>query len=174
MTAEEQSAFLVGLSEIAGALIGTWLVGLFFYLELDSRRTEFKAASHGYLRAGARGVFIQYSIPLFVSLAFLALEPIWGRLLFAALGLVLLVTTANTIRLTLTRRSSTQSFGIRANEWTTSAAVVVLVALPWVLGGLTPRPEDFFPSLLIALGAGFASTVTMVMAEFDTKREANR
>jgi hypothetical protein len=39
--------------------------------------------------------------------------------------------------------------------------------LPWVIGGWVPPPSAFIPSLLLVLAAGFASTVALVMAEFD-------
>jgi hypothetical protein len=43
----------------------------------------------------------------------------------------------------------------------------VAVVLPWVIGGWVPPPSAFIPSLLLVLAAGFASTVALVMAEFD-------
>ena len=53
------------------------------------------------------------------------------------------------------------------NEWVTSAAVLTALMLPWILGGWVPEPPAFIPSLILVLGAGFASTAALVMAEFD-------
>jgi hypothetical protein len=53
------------------------------------------------------------------------------------------------------------------NEWATSAAVLIALILPWVIGGWVPEPAAFVPSLLLFLTAGFSSTAALVMAEFD-------
>lgn len=67
------------------------------------------------------------------------------------------------------------SLALATNEWATSAAVVVLVALPWVLGGWAPDATAFIPSLLLAVAAGFTSTAALVMSLFDTTmRETTR
>ena len=52
-------------------------------------------------------------------------------------------------------------------ESLTNAAVLVAVMLPWVVGGWVPPPSAFIPWLLFVLAAGFASTVALVIAEFD-------
>ena len=167
---EDESEFLIGMAEIAGTLIGAWLVGLFFYLDLDARRGEFRGASHRYIRAGTRGVFALFAIPLLMPLVLITQQPVWGAVLFAALSVILIGTTYSTIRLVMARKSSTQSFAILLNEWAGNVAIIALVVLPWVRGGSSPLAADFIPSLVIALGAGFANTVTFVMAEFDAKR----
>lgn len=167
---EDQSEFLIGLAGIAGTLIGTWLVGLFFYLDLDARQGELTVASRSYLRAGTRSVFTLYAIPLLVPLPLITLAPVWGAVLFAALSVILLATTVSTVRLVLARGSSAPTAALLVNEWAGAVANIAIVTLPWVLGGLPPRAADFIPSLIIALGSGFASTITLVLAEFDAKR----
>lgn len=110
--------FLLGLAGVSATLLGTFIVGVFFYIESGlHRRLSGSIAAHRYLRSGMRWVFAAYSLPLLVAL--------------------------------------------------TNAAVVVAVVLPWVIGGWVPAPSAFIPSLLIVLAAGFASTVALVMAEFD-------
>lgn len=163
-----QSEFLIGLAEVAGTLLGTFLVGVFFYLDLGARRST--VADNRYLRAGVRSVFALYAIPLLVPIALLAVGPVWGALVFAVLAVVLVMTAVATARLVLTPRGVRQATTLIVNEWLGIAAVLVLVALPWILGGFTPQPSDFNASYLLALAAGFASTVTLIMKEFDAKR----
>lgn len=166
-----EGEFFSGLAEVAGTLLGTFLVGLFFYLDLDAHRGR-RVADDRYLRAGVRSVFILYAIPLFVPITFIALEPVWGRMLFATLSVLLVAATVSTGRRILTPRGSAQSPTVIINEWAGMIGTIPLVALPWVLGGLAPRPADFNASLLLALGFGFSSTVTLIMNEFDAKRDA--
>lgn len=156
------------MAEVAGTLLGTFLVGLFFYLELDGRRE--RVADDQYLRAGVLSVFVLYSIPVFVPIAFIALGTLWATLLFASLSVLLLATVVATVRLILTRRGARQSITLIVNEWAGIPLVLGLVALPWILGGLAPRPADFNASLFIALLVGFLNTVTLIMNEFDAKR----
>lgn len=110
--------FLLGLAGVSATLLGTFIVGVFFYIESGlHRRLSGSIAADRFLRSGMRWVFAAYSLPLLVAI--------------------------------------------------TNAAVVVAVVLPWVIGGWVPAPSAFIPSLLIVLAAGFASTVALVMAEFD-------
>jgi hypothetical protein len=114
-----------------------------------------------------RWVFTAYALPLFVALALAALDPLWGTLAFIVLGVVLLVMSVDTGRRILMKGRSGASKAVVVNEWVTSAAVLTALMLPWVLGGWVPEPSAFIPSLLLVLGAGFASTAALVMAEFD-------
>jgi hypothetical protein len=45
--------------------------------------------------------------------------------------------------------------------------MVVLLALPWVLGGFPPHPEAYVVTLLLAAAMAFVSTVSMVMFTFE-------
>ena len=78
-----------------------------------------------------------------------------------------MLTSIDTGRRILVKGGSGLSKAPLINEWLTSAAVLVAVVLPWVIGGWVPPPSAFIPSLLLVLAAGFASTVALVMAEFD-------
>ncbi|MBQ1026480.1 hypothetical protein [Micromonospora sp. C95] len=164
--------FFVTMAEVAGTLIGTFLIGIFFYLDSDLHKTRRgAAAADRYLRSGVRWVFLVLAVPLIVSLTFAGLEPIWGALTFIALSVLLVAATADTTHRILARGSSAISTAFVVNEVTSTAAVVVLVALPWVLGGWVPPPSAFVPSLLLALGSGFFSTVALVMTLFGPARQ---
>lgn len=163
--------FLLGLAGVAGTLLGTFIVGAFFYIDSDMhRRSANSEAADMYLRSAIRWVFTAYSIPLLVPLVLSALEPVWGALTFLILGVMLSLLTVDTGRRILTRGGAATSRAFALNEGLTSAAVLVAVVLPWVLGGWIPQPADIVPSLLLLLACGFASTAALVMAQFDATK----
>jgi hypothetical protein len=165
---EISSDFLLALAGVAATLVGTFLVGVFFYMDSDGhRRLAASEAADLYLRSGIRWVFIAYSLPVLVPLTLAAFDPLWGALVFIALGSVLVLVSIDTGRRILKQGGSGMSRALFVNEWITSAAVVVIVVLPWVLGGWVPTPGAFVPSLLIALVGGFTSTAALVMTQFD-------
>ena len=160
--------FLLALAGVSATLLGTFIVGVFFYIDSDlHRRISASESADLYVRSGMRWVFVAYALPLFVALALAALDPLWGTLAFILLGIMLLVTSVDTGRRILMKGGSGASKAVVVNEWVTSAAVLTALMLPWVLGGWVPEPSAFIPSLLLVLGAGFASTAALVMAEFD-------
>ena len=160
--------FLLGVAGIAATLIGTFIVGVFFYLDTDlHRRMMTSDAADRYLRSGVRWVFLIYALPLFVSLALAAFEPIWGAAIFIAMSVIVVLSSVDTGRQMLMRGASGNSTALLINQWTSTAAVIVLVALPWIIGGWVPPAPAFIPSILLALAAGFASTAALIMAQFD-------
>jgi len=160
--------FLLGAAGVSATLIGTFIVGVFFYIDTDlHRRLMASDAADRYLRSGVRWVFVVYALPLFVSLVLAAFEPIWGAAIFIAMSAILVLSTVDTGRRMLMRGGSGDSNALLVNQWLCTAAVVVLVALPWVIGGWAPSATAFIPSILIALAAGFTSTVALIMTQFD-------
>ncbi|MCS5718451.1 hypothetical protein N1027_09905 [Herbiconiux sp. CPCC 205763] len=162
------SEFLLGLGGVAATLIGTFIVGVFFYLDTDLHRMMMAsdAADH-YLRSGVRWVFAVYALPLFVALTLAVFDPIWGALTFIGISVIVLLSTVDTGRRMLKRRGSGESIGLVVNQWVCTGAVVVLVSLPWILGGWVPPATAFIPSIVLALAAAFASTVALIMKQFD-------
>ncbi|MFI0349935.1 hypothetical protein [Actinomadura sp. 9N407] len=72
--------FLLGLAGVSATLLGTFIVGVFFYIDSDMhRRLASSQATDVYLRSGTRWVFTAYSIPLFVPLLLAAVDPTLGR-----------------------------------------------------------------------------------------------
>lgn len=78
-----------------------------------------------------------------------------------------MVATVDTSRRLVRRGATRRSLALTVNEVLTSVAVVAVVILPWVLGGWSPSPREFVPSLLLALAVGFTSTATVIMSIFD-------
>jgi hypothetical protein len=59
------------------------------------------------------------------------------------------------------------------NDVVSSAGILALVAIPWVLGGLRPTREDITWAILLSLTTGFLCTCTLVLSIFDlSKMEA--
>ena len=108
-----------------------------------------------------------HGLPFFVPLALAAFEPIWGTGVFIALGAVLVISTVDTGRKMLRGGRSGVSSALVVNQWVSTAAVVVMVVLPWVIGGWVPPATAFIPSILIALAVGFTCTAALIMTVFD-------
>jgi hypothetical protein len=159
---------LLAVSGISATLIGTFIVGVFFYIDTDLHRLLMTTdAADRYLRSGVRWVIMVYALPFFVTLTLAALEPIWGAATFIALGGMLLLSTVDTGRRILMGGRSGVSRALVVNQWVSTAGVVVLVSLPWIIGGWVPPATAFIPSILIALGVGFTSTAALIMTVFD-------
>jgi hypothetical protein len=160
--------FLLGIAGVSATLIGTFIVGVFFYIDTDMhRRLMASDAADRYLRSGVRWVFAVYALPLFVSLVLAVFDPVWGAVTFIALSAILVLSTVDTSRRMLMQGGSGDSTALAVNQWLCTAAVVVLVTLPWFIGGWVPPATAFIPSILLALAAGFASTAALIMSQFD-------
>ncbi len=169
---EVTDSFLLGLSGVSATLLGTFTLGLFFYLNsaLHFERGMGAAADH-YMRSSARWVFASYSIPLFVPLVLVGVGPGWGALAFGLMCAALGAATVDTTRRILAKGATRMSPTIAVNEVGTTLLVILLTALPWALGGSAPARSAFVPSLLLALVASFTSTATLVMHVFDRAQD---
>jgi hypothetical protein len=155
--------FLLNMAEVTATLIGLFLVGVFFFVESGLRREEDRMISRSYLRSGTRITLIALTIPLGLSLALVALEPAWGRALFVVLSVVLIAANVDSAR----QVRGTRSLVLIANEAVATALTVLLLVLPWALGGLEPTREDLTWSILLAFAAGVMSIAAIVMSAFD-------
>jgi hypothetical protein len=165
------NAFLLNMAEVSGSLIGLFLVGVFFYVEsgfrrLDRARTVFEP----YIRAGTRITLIVFAIPLGLSLSLVALEIAWSRALFVNLSAMLLVANVDTVRKIGETTRVTRSLGLLVNEIVTTLLSLILIVLPWILGGLHPDRQDLTWAILLAFAAGFLSICATVLSAFDMSR----
>lgn len=101
-----------------------------------------------------------------MSLALLVLPPAWGRLL-VALSVVLLAANADTLARIRAVTRATGSAALLVNEIVSTVAVLALISLPWMLGGLRPTRQDPTWAVVLSLAAGFLSTCALVMSAFD-------
>ena len=164
-------ALLLNIAQISAALVGLFLVGVFFYLETGFRRSAVaRQVVEPYFRSGTKIVLVLYSIPIGLSLTLVALELVWSRVFFVLLSLVLIA--ANVDSAARVRRV-TRVMGSKAllvNEVIGSALVLLLVLLPWILGGFHPTTEDFTWAILLAFASGFLSISALVLSTFDISR----
>ena len=167
-------AFLLSVAEIAATLIGLLLVGAFFYVETGLRRLgPAREAATSYLRAGIRIVLVLYGMTLALSLSLVALESIWTTVFFAVLSLMLLAANVTTSLRIRALAKLTRSRAVLVNDVVSSAGILALVAIPWVLGALHPTREDLTWAILLSLATGFLCTSTLVLSVFDlSKMEA--
>ena len=163
--------FLLGVAGITATLMGTFLVGVFFYLDSGLHRVRRdQVAADRYMRSGIRAVFVLYAIPLIVPLVLVSFEAIWAALVFIVFSALLLAVSLDAANRLLRSRGVGMSRALVLNEVIADVASVAVITLPWVLGGWVPPPSAFIPSLLLALGAGFISTTTLVLTLYDEPR----
>lgn len=160
-------AFLLNMAEVSATLIGLFLVGVFFDVGGGLRRWELvRGVVEPYLRAATRVTLIVFAIPLGLSLTLVALEPFWARGLFVLLSLLLFVANVDTATRIRGLAKVTGSRALVVNEVVTDAMSVIIVATPWVLGGLHPTREHLTWAILLAFAAGFLSMGATVMSAF--------
>lgn len=161
-------AFLLSLAGISATLLGTFTLGVFFYLNSSLHHERGPgAAADRYMRSGARWVFAAYSLPLLVPVVLVGVGPRWAAASFALLGAALVAATVDTSRRIMAKGVTHMSPSVAVNEIATTVLVLLLIVLPWAAGGWLPPPSAFVPSLLLALVAAFTSTATFVMYTFD-------
>jgi hypothetical protein len=161
-------AFLLNMAEVSGALIGLFIVGMFFYVETGFRRLgPARKTIEPYFRASTRIVLILFAIPLSLSLTLVALEPAWSTVLFALLSILLVAANVDTAVRVRPIREVTSSTALVVNEVVGTIGVVAIVVLPWALGGLDPSREDLTWAVLLSFGLAFLSLVTLVLSAFD-------
>lgn len=64
----------------------------------------------------------------------------------------------------------TRSTALLANEVVGTAAVVVIVVIPWILGGLHPSREDLTWAILLSFASAFLSVCALMVSAFDISR----
>ncbi|TFD86993.1 hypothetical protein E3T61_14075 [Cryobacterium lactosi] len=163
-----EAEYLIGIAGVAATLIGAFLVGVFFYIDSEQHRhLTASVAADLYLRAGVQWIFIAFATPLFVSLALVPTEPLLGAFVFIFFSVILVISTFDTGRRIVARGASGSSLALLVNHWFCTAAVIVIITLPWILGGWAAAPEVYVPSMLLLLITGFSSTAALVMSQFD-------
>ena len=163
--------FLLQVAEISAGLVGLFLVGVFFFIQAGFRRvTEAGEVVEAYFRSGTRIVLVLFAIPIFLSLSLVALDLVWSRVLLVVLSLVLIAANVDSA---MRVRPIARSYGMLAlsvNEVLGTIGVLLLVTLPWILGGFNPTREDLTWAILIAFLIGFLSISALVLSAFDLAR----
>jgi hypothetical protein len=160
--------FLLNMAEVSGALAGLFLVGVFYFVETGlGQLSEARTVAGPYFRAGTRIVLVLFAMSLLLSLTLVVLEQVWNRLVFAILSVLLVAANVDTAMRIRSVTHVTRSIGLLANEIVGTVAVVGIVTIPWVLGGLRPSREDLTWAILLSFGAAFLSVCALVLSAFD-------
>lgn len=168
MMREISDGFLLGIAEVSAALVGLFLVGVFVYLETFIQRdAERSSAEAPYIRSSTQIVIILYAFPIGLSLTLVAMEPIWSRLLLVVLSVLLIAANVDTVRRVSRLAQASSAPMLVATEIVGTIGVILLVTLPWILGGLEPSREDLTWSILLAFATGFIGIWAMVLTAFD-------
>jgi zinc transporter ZupT len=86
------------------------------------------------------------------------------------LSLILLAANLDTaIRMRAVSRV-TRSTALLVNEVVGTGAVLVIVVLPWILGGLHPSREDLTWAILLSFASAFLSVCALMVSAFDISR----
>jgi hypothetical protein len=169
---EVSDSFLLLMAEVSATLIGLFLVGVLFLVETGFHHREHARHVLGpYYRSGTRIVLLLFALPLALSLTLVVLDPIWNRLLFALFCVILIAANVDTLRRIRSVAELTGSWTLLANELAGTACVVLLVVVPWALGGFHPTREDLTWAILLSFAAGFLSLTTILLSVFDTVKD---
>ena len=161
-------AFLLNMAEVSSALVGLFLVGIFFFVESGfSRSATARDVMEPYFRSGTRIVLILYALTIGLSLSLVVLELVWSRWLFLLLSLTLLAANVDSARRVRPVARVTRSNALIVNEVFGSVAVALVVTLPWILGGFHPTREELTWAILLAFASGFLSISAAVLSAFD-------
>jgi hypothetical protein len=169
---EVSDSFLLLMAEVSATLIGLFLVGVLFLVETGFHHREHaRYVLAPYYRSGTRIVLLLFALPLALSLTLVVLDPIWNRLLFALFCVVLIAANVDSLRRIRSVAELTGSRTLLANELAGTACVVLLVVVPWALGGFHPTREDLTWAILLSFAAGFLSLTTILLSVFDTVKD---
>ena len=161
-------SFLFLMAEISSGLVGLFLIGVFFFIQSGFRRV-----AHGgdvaefTIREGTRIVLLLFAIPIFVSLSLVALNPGWTKVLFVVLSLGLIAVNIDFVVRVRTIGWSDLVLPLSITGVLGTIGSLLLVTLPWILGGFNPTREDFTWAILVAFLIGFISIGALVLAAFD-------
>lgn len=159
--------FLLHVAEISASLVGLFFVGIFLYVQTAIGRGHDLPGETAYIRSSAQTVIVLAAISIGMSLTLIALQPLWNRLLFLGLSVLLAIATVDRLRrLRQLARAATGPMLV-AGEVVATAGAVLVVAAPWLLGGLDPSREDFTAAILLAFASGIFGISAMVRIAFD-------
>ena len=163
-------AFLLTVASMSAALVGLFLVGVFFFIDTGFRRVRARDVFERYFRSGTRIVLVLFAISIFLSLGLIVLDPVWSRVLFVLLSAALIAANLDSAIRVLPIARSSGMLALSVNEALGTIGVLILVTLPWILGGFSPTREHLTWAILIAFLIGFLSFSAVVLVAFDLAR----
>lgn len=158
---------LLTIAEIAATLMGLLLVAVFFYVESGffRRLKTLGPLANRYLRATAKVVLLLYALVLALSLALVILTPLWATLVLAVMSVAVLVSLGEW---THRSREIRNIVRIRSTSvWGAWVAVLLVLFLPWIVGGWVPSREVLTLTLLLVGAFAFLNSVGLLLVAFD-------
>lgn len=160
---------LLNLAAVSATLLGLLVVGVIFYVETGLRRLERnREPVASYVRAASKLTMALFSAALVVTLSLVSLDLVWARVVFVAASIAVVVTLISFSRHAVAmarvvgRRAWSLPYGV--GLWATAT---VVLAAPWLLGGLHPSREDLTVGVLLILLSGLVSTFSILLSIFD-------
>jgi hypothetical protein len=88
------------------------------------------------------------------------------------IGLFLVAANVDTVRgMLAVARTTTRATALLVNEIAGTALVVLLVLIPWILGGFHPSREDLTWAILLSFASGFLSVAALMLSVLDIARD---
>lgn len=170
---EVSDAFLLALSEVLATLIGFLLVAMFFYIDRKKDRELAGVWTKGspYLRAGVTFVLLIYTQALAVTLGLVVLDQQWVSVVFALMSAAVVWSAVDVTR---RHRDLTSVAHIRGTSpWLLWPLLAVILAPPWIAGGIEPSREQLTVAILLAGAFALANTFGFLLSAFDIERMLN-
>jgi hypothetical protein len=164
--------YLLVAAQISATLIGLLFVGIYYFLETGLGRLEYtREQVEPFIRSMSKLILLLFSLALGIAVGLVALSPIWMRFLFIALGIYLLIAA---IRFAVQGWGLRKTFGRRfpwgylvsAGVW-----IVLILSLPWILGGWTPERTHYGWALLLSGLFAFMQTGALLLESFDIHQQ---
>jgi hypothetical protein len=158
---------LLEAAEIAATLIGLLLVGVFFYLQSGfGRISVLEPGAEPFLRSTTKLIVCLYSLVLGLAIGLVALDDMWVSVLFVALSLAVLVAM---VEWTVRGRRVSHRFrrAVRVNLALAWPMLIVVLGVPWVLGGWPLERESLAWAVFLGGAVAFWNTADLVLLAFD-------
>jgi hypothetical protein len=120
--------------------------------------------------AGLIGLFLVFAIPLILSLTLVVLEDGWSRVIFLLLCVALVAANIDTANQVKDVKRATGSSTLFINEIVGTVGVVILITVPWLLGGLDPTREDLTWAILVSFVTAFISILALVLSVLEVAK----
>ena len=98
------------------------------------------------------------------------LEDGWSRAIFLLLCVALVAANIDTANQVRDVKRATGSQTLFTNEIVGTVGVVILVVVPWLLGGPDPTREDLTWAILVSFATAFISVLALVLSVLEVAK----
>lgn len=163
--------YLLTTAQIAATLIGLLVVGLYYFLETGLGQLQYtRPLIQPLIRAMSKLILLLFSFVLGVSLGLVALAPVWLKVLFLGIAVYFFPAAVGfTSHAIAIRRTFKGSLELLIYVVVTWLWLLVIVSIPWVLGGWSPTRSHYGWSLFLAGFLAFVQTLGLFLLSFDLR-----